>query len=186
MWLFMDDNQAVYHQELDVPGDFFPYDLDVNCRNTQAIHREVMKKYVGEIEPKAIGPEGRTPELYRDPDPASVVRRKIEELCGKEEIPPQDIVVLSSHGFDKSAIARTGSGKYTFAEDPPPVGPYVRFSSIRGYKGLESPVVILCELEDIDDDTVDKQLYVGVSRARNHCIVVVPKAPASTASATST
>ena len=186
IWLFMDDNQAVYHQELDVPGEFFPYDLDVNCRNTQAIHREVMKKYVGEIEPRAIGPEGREPELYRDRDPAAVVRAKVEELCGKEEVPPQDIVVLSSHGPKKSTIARAGCGRFTFTEEPKPVGPYVRFSSIRGYKGLESPVVILCELEEIDDDTVGKQLYVGVSRARNHCIVVVPKAPTSTSSASST
>lgn len=59
---------------------------------------------------------------------------------------------------------------------PKPVGPYVRFSSIRGFKGLESSVVILCELEDIDRETIDRQLYAGLSRVRNHCIVVVPAA----------
>ena len=39
---------------------------------------------------------------------------------------------------------------------------------------LESPVVVLCELEDLDDETIDQQLYVGFSRARNHCVVVAP------------
>ncbi len=59
LWLFMDDNQNVYDQRLDVPEDFQPFDLTWNCRNTQAIHREVMKKYKGEVVPEATGPEGR-------------------------------------------------------------------------------------------------------------------------------
>jgi len=53
---------------------------------------------------------------------------------------------------------------------------HVFFSSIRAFKGLESPVVILCELEDIDDMTQNQQLYVAISRARNHCVVVLPPA----------
>ena len=71
--------------------------------------------------------------------------------------------------WGEPAAATTSTTK-----EPKPLGPYIRFSSIRGFKGLESPVVILCELEDIDDETIDKQLYVGFSRARNHCIVVAP------------
>ena len=63
------------------------------------------------------------------------------------------------------------------SDEPKPLGKYIRFGSIRGFKGLESPVVILCELEDIDGETIDQQLYVGFSRARNHCIVVAPKPP---------
>jgi hypothetical protein len=51
----------------------------------------------------------------------------------------------------------------------------IYFSSIRGFKGLESPVVILCELGDLDDDSRDQQLYVGLSRARNHCVIVSPQ-----------
>ena len=52
----------------------------------------------------------------------------------------------------------------------------IRFSSIRGFKGLESAVVVLCELEDIDERTRDMQLYVGMSRARTHCVIVAPPA----------
>ena len=33
---------------------------------------------------------------------------------------------------------------------------------------------VLCELEDLDEATRDRQLYVGMSRARNHCVVVAP------------
>jgi len=44
------------------------------------------------------------------------------------------------------------------------------------FKGLESSVVVLCELEDLDEESRDHQLYVALSRARNHCVVVAPKA----------
>ena len=63
---------------------------------------------------------------------------------------------------------------YEFVDEPKPLGDFIRFASIRGFKGLESPVVVLCELEDLDDETIDQQLYVGFSRARNHCVVVAP------------
>jgi DNA-binding Xre family transcriptional regulator len=174
VWLFMDDNQRVYENRLEVPKEFRPFDLVVNCRNTQAIHREVMKKYEGEVKPEAVGPEGRAVELFRTGDQPGVVRQTVERLCEQEEVLPQDIVVLSSHNIEKSDVAQAGCGKYEFVDEPKPIGDYIRFGSIRGFKGLESPVVILCELEDIDGESIDQQLYVGFSRARNHCVVVAP------------
>ena len=161
VWLFMDSNQQVYEARLEVPAEFQHYALNVNCRNTQAIHREVMKKYEGDPMPSALGPEGRAPELISTDDQAATVAAVIERLCGTEQVPPQDVVVLSSHGFENSRVAQSLPG-------------HVYFSSIRGFKGLESKVVILCELEDIDDMTLDAQIYVGMSRAVNHCVLVVP------------
>ena len=174
VWLFMDDNQRVYDNQLEVPDGFHHYDLTCNCRNTKAIHNEVMKKYEGEIEPEPMGPEGRDVDYYPTDDQPGTVRKLIAHLCEKEEVLPQDIVVLSSHALEKSAVGAAGAGDYTFSKDPAPVGKEILFSSIRGFKGLESPVVILCELEDVDDATIDQQLYVGFSRAKNHCLVVAP------------
>jgi len=172
--LCMDDNQRVYENRLDVPDELRKVDLIHNCRNTQAIHREVMKKYEGEVEPEAIGPEGRDVVLIQTGDQPAAVQAVVAELCDKEEIAPQDVVVLSSHGIERSAVAEAGCGSYEFVDEPKPLGDFIRFASIRGFKGLESPVVVLCELEDLDDETIDQQLYVGFSRARNHCVVVAP------------
>ena len=175
VWLFMDANQQVYEPQFDVPREFRPFDLTVNCRNTQAIHREVMKKYRGEIAPEALGPEGRPVALYQVDDQPAQVAAVIEQLCGWEEVPPQDVVVLSSHGFENSAVAQSSRGSYRMVEERNKPGKRIFFSSIRGFKGLESKVVILCELEDIEDLTLDAQLYVGISRASNHCVIVAPK-----------
>ena len=174
VWLFMDDNQRVYSPRLDVPREFRPFDLTVNCRNTQAIHREVMKQYQGDIVPEVKGPPGRDPEMYMTDDAAPTVAGAIARLHESEEVPLQDIVVLSSHGYENSKVRRDLPGPYLPTNERGINGRHVFFSSIRGFKGLESPVVILCELEDLDDMTLSQQLYVAVSRARNHVVVVAP------------
>ena len=147
----------------------------MNCRNTRSIHREVMKKYIGSVEPDVQGPEGRAPELVPAKDQAEAVAGVLERLCGAEEIPTQDVVVLSSHGTTNSRIYNDGiPGRYPLTDKwPTPTGK-VYFSSIRGFKGLEASVVVLCELEDVEEETMDQQLYVGFSRAKTHCVVVVP------------
>lgn len=174
VWLFMDDNQNIYSQELELPSQFTDFELTWNCRNTQAIHREVAKLYRGEVEPDAIGPEGRAPELYMTEDPVSCVAQVVERLVAEEGVPQKDVVILSSHALAKSGFASGRLDPYKLVEDRTKEKG-ILFSSIRGFKGLESPVVVLCELEDLDDMTRDQQLYVGLSRARNHVAIVVPE-----------
>jgi superfamily I DNA/RNA helicase len=177
IWLFMDDNQRIYEGGFRAPPDFFATELDVNCRNTQEIHSKVSELYAGEIETRVLGPAGRPIELHQTDDQAEMVAGVLERLCGREEVPTQDVVVLSAHGWEHSAIAHKPLGRFRLTTKARQPSPQVRFSSIRGFKGLESPVVILCELEDLDEATRQQQLYVGMSRAKNHCVVVVPKAP---------
>jgi hypothetical protein len=174
VWLFTDDNQRVYESHLEIGDEYQPYDLTANCRNTQAIHREVIKKYRGEVVPSAVGPEGREPEIHLVADQRGTVAGVIERLCGQEDVAPQDVVVLSSHALAKSDLAHDFPGRWRLTDERGKPGDYVQLSSIRAFKGLESPVVILCELEDLDDMTADQQLYVGMSRAKNHCVVVAP------------
>ena len=176
IWLFMDDNQNIYSQELELPSLFAQFELTWNCRNTQAIHREVAKLYRGEVAPEAIGPEGRAPELYLVSDHVACVAGVLERLVAEEGVPQKDIVILSSHALARSDFAAGKLGPYTLT-DGQTRAKGIRFSSIRAFKGLESPVVILTEPEDLDDATRDQQLYVGLSRARNHCVIVAPPAP---------
>ncbi|MEJ7826485.1 MAG: NERD domain-containing protein/DEAD/DEAH box helicase [Solirubrobacteraceae bacterium] len=175
VWLFLDDNQRIYDAKLEVPPHFFRYELGTNCRTTQSIHRELLKLYDGPVAPDAKGPEGRPPELRHSGDQAATVADVLERLLGPDDVPPADVVILSSHGREKSAVA-AALGTRLLPVKPTKRDSGVRFSSIRAFKGLESPVVVLCELEDLDTATLNQQLYVGMSRARNHCIVVAPPA----------
>jgi superfamily I DNA/RNA helicase len=176
IWLFLDDNQRVYGAGLTVPPGFFTWELGTNCRTTQAIHRELLKLYRGEVEPDARGPEGRMPEFHQATDQPAAVAALLDRLCGPDDVDPADVVVLSSHGAQRSGVLRELDGRLATDADKRR-GDQVLFSSIRAFKGLESPVVVLCELEDLDAETMDQQLYVALSRARNHAIVVAPSPP---------
>lgn len=178
MWLFMDDNQRVFESDLTVPPGYVEYELSVNCRNTRAIHREVAKLYSGRTKPDVRGPEGREPELLHTDDQPAAVAALLERFVNEEGVAAQDIVVLSSHAVENSSVGRDGSGRFQFAKEPSTGADTVQFSSIRAFKGLESPVVILCELEDLPGESQDAQLYVGMSRAVHHCVVVAPPDPA--------
>ena len=173
VWLFLDDNQRVYEPRLTVPDDFFKWELTTNCRTTQAIHRELLKLYDGETAPDVRGPAGRAPELHLVRDQPAKVGALLRRLRERDEVPSEDIVVLSPHGAAGSDVYASLAGQL-WEDKPPARGSAVRFSSIRGFKGLESPVVVLCELDDIDQATRDQQLYVGMSRAKNHCVIVAP------------
>lgn len=175
VWLFKDDSQNVYGSKLEVPAEYRPFELSVNCRNTRAIHHEVMKAYTGSVTPEVRGPEGRPPELLGAEDQSATVAAVLERLCVEEEVHPHDVVVLSSHGEKRSRVYEEGlPGRLKLSAARPPGRDSVHFSSIRGFKGLESSVVILCELDGIDSQTIDQQLYVGLSRAKTHCVIVGP------------
>ena len=118
VWLFMDDNQNIYSQGLELPGGFAEFELTWNCGNTQAIHREVAKLYRGDVEPEAIGPEGRSPELHLVKDHVACVGGVLERLIAEEGVPQTDIVILSSHALAKSDFAGGRLGSYALAEDP--------------------------------------------------------------------
>lgn len=173
VWLFMDANQDIYGADLRVPTEFQPLDLVHNCRNTQEIQNEVIKRYNGPIRPEAIGPKGRPPEFIYASDQGYAVAKIVRRLVRDENVLPQDIAVLSAHSLKGSKVRRTPLAEgLRFSEDPPAAGRYIRFSSIRAFKGLEAAIVVLCELEDLHEATRDSQIYVGMSRARNRCFVV--------------
>jgi hypothetical protein len=44
--------------------------------------------------------------------------------------------------------------------------------TIRRFKGLERPVIILVELSTTDAKMLDRLLYVGGSRAKQHLVVI--------------
>ena len=45
--------------------------------------------------------------------------------------------------------------------------------SIRRFKGLEKPVIVLVELRP-DDERLERLLYIGSSRAKQHLVVIAP------------
>ena len=176
VWLFLDDSQQIYDRDFEIPPDFTQFHLTTNCRNTKLIHEEVAKRYGGDLALESQGPTGRDVESYPDAtDQAKVVAEVIERLIDEEGLPPQDIVVLSLHNLrDGRSTVGKKPGKYKYVYGPSTSANEVQFSSIKAFKGLERPVVIVCEMDRITHGDIDNQLYVAFSRAKNHLVVVGP------------
>jgi len=177
-YVFYDDNQIVKtHRNMDnqeEPRQSIPEDLGLmqfhireNVRNTRAIHKLASGFYRGgPSEPH--GPSGRTVEAFEYADEAGLkkeLRRLLHRLLVVEDMSPDQIAILTPRSLDQSALpkllASIGSQRQR-----------LHALSIRTFKGLERPIVILAELDNefaaLPERERDALSYVGTSRPRNH------------------
>ncbi len=173
LYVFFDDNQRLYRRADALPHDLDVFPLTKNLRNTRPIHHLASAYYAGgKLE--GAGPEGREPELVEaDSDHAVLkeVSRYLHKLVKEERVHPEDVAVLTGRSRDKSALGKKDViGAFSTCCGETPERGKVVFDSIRRFKGLERPVVILVELEEVLDSA--ETLYVGITRANAHLVVV--------------
>jgi superfamily I DNA/RNA helicase len=175
-YVFFDDNQRIFTQISQVPMDGEPLYLDENLRNTQHIH-ERLQPYAHDMDMECIGPEGRPVEIIaaaNKADQRRALQRVLHRLVNEEGIPPEDIVILTPAGEKRSQWKRDDQlGNFIITWQLDTEMPMAaRVCTIHSYKGLESAVVILTELDKLHADTQDQLVYVGLSRARHHAVVI--------------
>lgn len=175
-YIFQDERQALYGRDTDLPFGAAPFTLNMNCRSTTAIHRSVVSYYDGEPKPVSFGPNGRAIE-HVDPGTGSVrasLAKVLSRLVHEEGINPDQIVVLTPNSPSKSEIGESAAaGNLSLTWNPEPAAGQVRVSSIHGYKGLESDIVILAETARLAGSASGQRLtYVALSRAKHHLVII--------------
>ncbi|MBN1247673.1 MAG: NERD domain-containing protein [Anaerolineae bacterium] len=177
-YVFFDDNQTIYRSKESVPLELAPFSLTRNCRNTQAIHEIVMQFYRSDQMPTSQGPKGRAVELHTYSNQASLKRllsRTLHRLVTKEEIWAEDIVILTPKAQQHSWLWKLGPvGNFHITDQWVAGSNEIFCSTVYAFKGLESPIVILAEIE-AGMRNMESLLYVGCSRACNHLIVLAPE-----------
>ena len=122
------------------------------------------------------------------------VRKVLHRLLVDEDVRSWDVAVLSGTSAVKSevwahrrfgnaelwngSINDDGSSRGLAPEDvpdEPPENGIVRFETVRRFKGLERPVVVLCELPT-EGDRLDELLYSALTRPTTQLVVVAPPA----------
>ena len=172
-YVFKDDNQRIYGPSaMDIAGmPKEPLHLSVNFRNTKPIFSAATRYYQGG-EMKSGGPDGKDIEWVKL-NPARTFRgveKQINKLTNIEGVEEQDIAVLCACTLEKSSIYSGDSiGRYTTRRANDLEGDLVIFDSVYRFKGLESKIVILTDLDAAMDS--DELMYVGLSRARSLLIV---------------
>jgi hypothetical protein len=186
--VYYDDYQRLWGSPRNIPvevaGAIEPIVLKVNVRNTKPIHNLAMQFHPSKGKGyKAHVTSGVEPQFVPIPEgqnESQTVRTIIEFLTTSEEILPNQIAVLTPlsvvEGNSLWKPGKTLLGKYRLVHNLQTAPHEIFCSSIGAAKGLEFPVVILTELyspyisEEISD--LKAHLYVGISRARSHLVVV--------------
>ncbi|MCC7362111.1 MAG: NERD domain-containing protein [Anaerolineales bacterium] len=175
LFVFYDDNQKLYSGG-GIPTEFLPFPLSRNLRNTQQVHKMVMNYYRSGTIPAALGPIGRPVEVhaYADGDALKqLLRQALHRLVSQENVSPEDIVVLTPRAAARSVLWRFGSlGNFRLTDKWAAGGADIYCTTVHSFKGLESPVVILAEIDEQAALDLETILYVGCSRAVSHLIVL--------------
>lgn len=179
LFIFYDDNQLIYNRAMNLPVDDLPFPLSINCRNTRAIHAAFARLYRSDVQPTCQGPQGRPVQILGYGGGQESLRARLTgiltQLCMMEKVRARDIVVLSPGGMDRPPLAgMPNPGVFVLVSQPSRSEQDVYSTTIRLFKGLERPVAILIVPEEAR--VSDELLYVGLSRAVNHAVVLVDAA----------
>lgn len=187
-WLFLGDPQyqVIYDNAVKFDQNmenmirarsesFVPFTLRTNCRNEITIAKGV--ENVSCMSPKYSDYLNRSGESHietiiysSNTDQYQKLEKILSDfisLYGEE-----NIVLLSIKSDSKSIANRLKSSvykpeKYSMSKSGDKV---LRYSSVQAFKGLESPVIILTDIDSIKTDYDKSILYVGMSRAKYHLV----------------
>ncbi len=181
LYIFYDDNQKLYPRARQLPILDEPFELTINCRSTQRIHAQVMKFYQGQTQPLSGGPEGVPPEVVWCESKRPFIpelQRVLDRLIGEERVPPEHITMLVGARLDW-LMKHANVLRPRLTDDPARRGAAIYCATAHSFKGLESPVVILTNVDAswIGDwmRDVPRLLYVACSRASAHLIVLLAR-----------
>jgi hypothetical protein len=174
LYVFLDENQDIYHRSASIPISGPPMMLDRNCRNTSAIHTAAYRHYRGAaVEPSEI--PGARVECLTAGDlqgQATVIGRLVTKLIAEEGVQPHEIAVLLCNGTLREQCERLlkevpipKAAKLGRLEDFRPG--VVVVDTVARFKGLERAVIILWAFDECTPEADRETLYVAMSRAKS-------------------
>jgi hypothetical protein len=191
-WRMFSDpnNQTDIHGAFDpqvyaeVAANASRYQLPYNCRNTSAIVTQTQLMTGADLGVAKAG-QGPAVEYERpdtDRDTAALLDARLKRLR-HEEVNPADVVVVTLRDtVGESSAVHTkafANGRLTPAEkgsDAAASGA-ARLMTVRDFKGLEAPYVLVVDVDDVATPTDRSKLYVAMTRPRiSLWLAVRPKA----------
>ena len=161
------------------PGLSF-FNLNINCRNSAEISHYVEK--LGRLKPgysKTLREDSHLdPTLYffgSFEESVSLLENTIREFK-REGFRDDEIVILTPKS--------QGSSAHTLSERNPwkglikkfeIQGKRIRWNTVHGFKGLESPAIILTDIDNFSDTYSSDIFYVGASRALHRLAILAHK-----------
>ena len=177
LYIFYDDNQDVMSRS----GEYIStmpvskYHLSKNFRNTRSVFSEAEKYYAGDFV-RPIGPAGLPVIFVPVTDHNALVKylaERIGNLTSNGGLHPEEIAVLVP---DMQTLEKLGGkgriGRYRTTSASSRLAECVVLDTVRRFKGLESPVVLLVLTSEMRDET--DLLYTGITRSQSILDVIGP------------
>ena len=163
-------------------SNFTKAQIRQNCRNTKRIATEISLLSGFDSPPFRLTSEEGEPVDYSYYRNAVTFANSLEAAVTRmldQGISPEDILVLAPRRLENSALAdiRRLAGRHLVdcTETRDLDRRSIKFSTVHAFKGLESQVVILADINDVDSDRAQSLLYVGMSRARSLLVLIVDR-----------
>ena len=141
--------------------------LTENCRNSSAIIEKIDEIFGSETRHRHTEEKGANVVIksYKNSTHQVEKLNEILKTLKDEGIEQEDITILSPVRFDYSATSSVTDYLVTTQIENRKEAIY--FSTIQGFKGLESPVVVLTDISDLSSEERKNLLYVGMTRAKS-------------------
>ncbi|MBN1922093.1 MAG: NERD domain-containing protein [Anaerolineae bacterium] len=180
------EKQAIYGSNVELSleeamNSRFPhvpvYNMRVNCRNTPRI--ATLAQLLSGLDPeysRILRPDnGVEPNIayYSDPHDQRVNLLRVIQELKEQGYSNGDIVVLSTKAVDKSIVQSINAGQSSqFANLEETCKGRIRTGSVHAYKGLESPAVIVTDVDILAGDMAASVFYVAITRALHHLYIL--------------
>ena len=173
--VFHDPDQDIFGRGAQIPAFDTRFPLYLNFRNTRRIGEALNKLANSELIPHPGAPEGEAPGVHPQGSPGPTLRRLsdlVADLANKQGVAPDQITVLTPRSKRNSLLAGARElGGHPLATDPLHRTGAVLHTTIGKFKGLESDVVILCDVDPTEPRSDRRARYVAASRARHRLFV---------------
>lgn len=158
------------------------YKLDLNVRNTVqiAMQASIVSGFpAGKT--RVEGPKVEYKMCASETDMALRVVELINNLLGKESVPPQSITILSSRNTGSMSLFATGvktprcliEASEENISSLPKGG--MLYASAQSFKGLENNIIIYTDLDSFNGRFSESVNYVAMTRAREKLYVFMDK-----------
>ncbi len=143
------------------------YTLTDNCRNSKAISEKIDEIFGTKTRQRQDAEKGEAVQFrsYADDDGQRKILTEILERLKKDGVSPDQIAILSAVRFDNSAVRELSGWPITTSYENRKGK--ILFSTVHTFKGLDSPVVILTDINHFYYANNKMMLYVGMSRAKS-------------------
>lgn len=177
--IFYDEKQNIYNPEYSDGMEIIEsysvakFKLFVNCRNTVQIGTYSAKESGVEIN-EFLQENGEEVQTISYTD-INDFKQKIKEIIKRlraEKVDTSEIAFLAPKKYSNSILSKIGFEVNELGNNYDSESNLPKFATIQGFKGLDSKIVILVDVDNIHPENFCKFIYIAGTRARTLLYVV--------------